>query len=72
MPFSIEEFLCFTFNFTKDLPIFLESQTCNNMINETFIVDTVCVEFRFANGRMISIDYTVVENEVVDNMYQWS
>ena len=35
-------------------------------------MDTACVELRFADGSMISIDTTVVENEVADNMYQRS
>ena len=30
------------------------------------------VELRFADGSMISIDCTAVENEVADNMYQQS
>lgn len=35
-------------------------------------MDTACVELCFADGSMISIDCTVVENEVADNMYQRS
>lgn len=35
-----------------------------------FNIDTACVELRFADGSMISIDCTAVENEVADNMYQ--
>ena len=38
----------------------------------TFNMDTACVELRFADGSMISIDCTAVENEVADNMYQRS
>lgn len=37
-----------------------------------FNIDTACVELRFADGSMISIDCTAVENEVTDNMYQRS
>ena len=37
-----------------------------------FNIDTACVELRFADGSMISIDCTAVENEVADNMYQQS
>ena len=37
-----------------------------------FNMDTVCVELKFADGSMISIDGTAVENEVVKNMYQQS
>lgn len=37
-----------------------------------FNMDTACVELRIADGTMISIDYTAVENEIADNMYQQS
>ena len=37
-----------------------------------FNMDTVCVELKFANGSMISIDTIAVENEVADNMYERS
>ena len=37
-----------------------------------FNMDTVCVELKFADGSMISIDCTAVENEIADNMYQRS
>lgn len=37
-----------------------------------FNLDTTCVELKFADGSMISIDTVVVENEVADNMYQRS
>ena len=35
-------------------------------------MDTACVELRFADGSMISIDTTAVEKEIADNMYQRS
>lgn len=35
-------------------------------------MDTACVELRFFDGSMISIDCTAVENEVAHNMYQRS
>ena len=35
-------------------------------------IDTACVELNLADGTMISIDCTAVENEVADNMYQRS
>ena len=35
-------------------------------------MDTGCVELRFQDGSMISIDCTVVENEVADNRFQRS
>ena len=37
-----------------------------------FNIDTACVKLRYADGTMISIDCTAVENEVADNMYQRS
>ncbi len=37
-----------------------------------FNMDTACVELKLADGTMISIDCTAVENEVADNMYQRS
>lgn len=37
-----------------------------------FNMDTACVELKMADGTMISIDCTVVENEIADNMYQRS
>lgn len=37
-----------------------------------FNIDTACVEVTFANGNMISIDCTLVEAEVLRNMYESS
>lgn len=37
-----------------------------------FNIDTACVELRLADGTLISIDCTAVENEVADNLYQRS
>ena len=37
-----------------------------------FNMDTACVELKFADGSMISIDTIAVENEVADNMYERS
>ena len=34
-----------------------------------FNIDTACVELKLADGTMISIDCTAVENEVADNIY---
>lgn len=42
----------------------------NHLISCEFNMDTACVELKFANGSMISIDTIAVENEVADNMYQ--
>lgn len=42
------------------------------MLSCAFNMDTTCVELKFANGSMISIDTTVVESEVADNLYQHS
>ncbi|MBD5162675.1 MAG: hypothetical protein HDT14_11845 [Oscillibacter sp.] len=37
-----------------------------------FNMDTACVELRYADGVMISIDCAAVENEVAHNIYQRS
>ncbi len=37
-----------------------------------FNMDTGCVELKFADCSMISIDTVTVENEIADNMYQRS
>ena len=37
-----------------------------------FNMDTTCVELKFSDGSMISIDTIAVENEVADNLYQRS
>ena len=38
-------------------------------ISCAFNIDTACVEVKFADGSMISIDCTLVEAEVARNMY---
>ena len=43
-----------------------------NLISCEFNMDTACIELVFADGSMISIDCTAVENEVADNMNQRS
>ena len=42
------------------------------LISCAFNMDTACVELRFQDGSMISIDCTAVENEVADNRFQRS
>ena len=42
------------------------------LISCEFNMDTGCVELRYADNSMISIDCTAVENEVADNLYQRS
>ena len=37
-----------------------------------FNIDTSCVELKYSNGTVISIDTIAVENEFADNMYQRS
>jgi len=44
----------------------------SKLLSCEFNIDTACVELRFTDGSMISIDCTAVENEVADNMYQRS
>lgn len=44
----------------------------SKLLSCEFNIDTACVELKYADGSMISIDCTAVENEVADNMYQRS
>ena len=37
-----------------------------------FNIDTACVEVKYQDGSMISIDCTKVENEIARNMYEAS
>lgn len=42
------------------------------MISCEFNMDTACVELRYADGTLISIDCTAVENQAARNMYEQS
>ena len=42
------------------------------LVSCTFNMDTGCVELRYADGSMYSIDCPAVENEVARNMYERS
>ena len=42
------------------------------IISCKFNIDTACVELKFLDGTMLSIDTIAVENEIADNMYQRS
>ena len=42
------------------------------LVSCTFNMDTGCVELRYTDGSMYSIDCTAVENEVTRNMYERS
>ena len=37
-----------------------------------FNIDTACVEVKYQDGSMISVDCTQVENEIARNMYEAS
>ena len=37
-----------------------------------FNMDSGCVELKFSDGSMITINCTAIENEIADNMYQRS
>lgn len=50
----------------------MEDLIIKKLISCEFNMDIVCVELRFSDGSMISIDTIAVENEVADNMYQRS
>ena len=42
------------------------------LISCEFNIDTACVELKYSDGTMISIDTIAVENEVADDMVQRS
>ena len=42
------------------------------LISCEFNIDTACVELKFADSSIFSIDCTAVENEISSNMYQRS
>ena len=42
------------------------------LISCEFNFDTVCVELKFSDGSMFTIDTIAVENEIADNIYQRS
>jgi len=44
----------------------------DKIVSCEFNIDTACVEVKYADGSMISIDCTRVENEVARNMYEAS
>ena len=44
----------------------------DRIISCEFNIDTACVEVKYADGSMISIDCTKVENEIARNMYEAS
>ena len=44
----------------------------NHLLSCEFNIDTACVELKYADGSMISIDTIALENEVADNMYERS
>ena len=44
----------------------------DKIISCEFNIDTACVEVKYQEGGMISIDCTRVENEIARNMYEVS
>ena len=42
------------------------------LLSCAFNMDSGCVELKLNDGSMIAINFTAVENEVADNMYQRS
>ena len=44
----------------------------NTLISCEFNIDTACVELKYSDDTLVSIDTIAVENEVADNMYQRS
>ena len=51
---------------------FLEVKSMKRLISCEYNFDTACVELKFTDGSMISIDTIAVENEVARNMYERS
>ncbi|HCX91251.1 MAG TPA: hypothetical protein DGZ34_01105 [Lachnospiraceae bacterium] len=44
----------------------------SKLLSCEFNMDTACVELRFADRSIISIDTIAIENEVADNLYERS
>ena len=44
----------------------------STLISCEYNMDTACVELKYSDGSLISIDTIAVENEFADNMYQRS
>ena len=44
----------------------------SKLISCEYNMDSACVELKYSDGTMISIDTIAAENEVADNMYQRS
>ena len=44
----------------------------SKLLSCEYNMDTACVELKYAEGALISIDTIAVENEVADNMFQRS
>ena len=44
----------------------------SKLISCEYNMDTACVELKYSEGSLISIDTIAVENEFADNMYQRS
>ena len=44
----------------------------SKLISCEYNMDTVCVELKYSDGSMISVDTIAVENEFADNMYEQS
>ena len=44
----------------------------SKVISCEYNMDTACVELKYSDGSLISIDTIAVENEFADNMYQRS
>ena len=44
----------------------------SKLISCEYNMDTACVELKYSDGSLISIDTIAVENEVADNMYERS
>jgi hypothetical protein len=49
-----------------------EVRQMKKLLSCEFNMDSGCVELKFSDGSMITINCTAIENEIADNMYQRS
>ena len=50
----------------------LENSIMKTLLSCEFNIDTACVELKYSDGSMISINCTAVENEVANSRFQRS
>ena len=71
--FLSEKKVCYFLNLSLDKSHFItEVTSMRKILTCEFNLDTACVELRLDDGTLISIDCTVVDNELANSMYQRS